>query len=268
MALAGHYKLDIHVMSLLDKNMNDYTLNRLMKSMSGKPLVLLEDIDSAGVGRDFDDSDDDWSDDGRGDRRKKKTSNVTLSGLLNAIDGVGAPEGQVLIMTTNHIDELDDALIRAGRVDVKVKLDWCSKSQTRKIFIRMYEQGFKRRTKIKGTDIECVCETRKSPKTLEIMSQEFADQIPEYQLSPAELQDFILMRKSDPQRAIDEVKDWAQKVIEEREKDEEQQKKDSNGCGDSENGDGNKTPPPSFEEVEKEKEGRLGRWMRAFQWFE
>lgn len=109
MALAGHFKLDIHIISLLDKNMNDYTLNRLMKSMTGRPLVLLEDVDSAGISRDFnDDSDDDDSDDEyAGRRRRHRTSRVTLSGLLNAIDGVSAPEGQVLIMTTNHIEALD-----------------------------------------------------------------------------------------------------------------------------------------------------------------
>ena len=37
--------------------------------------------------------------------------------VLNAIDGVGSHEGQILIMTTNHITRLDEALIRPGRVD-------------------------------------------------------------------------------------------------------------------------------------------------------
>ena len=37
---------------------------------------------------------------------------VTLSGLLNAIDGVGAQEGRLLFMTTNYVERLDEALIR------------------------------------------------------------------------------------------------------------------------------------------------------------
>jgi chaperone BCS1 len=39
---------------------------------------------------------------------------VTFSGLLNALDGVGAVEGRILFMTTNHMERLDPALIRPG----------------------------------------------------------------------------------------------------------------------------------------------------------
>jgi chaperone BCS1 len=42
---------------------------------------------------------------------------VTFSGLLNALDGAGAPESVLIIMTTNHPERLDAALVRAGRVD-------------------------------------------------------------------------------------------------------------------------------------------------------
>jgi chaperone BCS1 len=43
---------------------------------------------------------------------EKQGEGVTLSGLLNALDGVGSQEGRLLIMTTNYIERLDDALIR------------------------------------------------------------------------------------------------------------------------------------------------------------
>jgi mitochondrial chaperone BCS1 len=266
MALAGHFKLDIHVLSLLDKNMNDHSLNRLMKSMSGKPLVLIEDIDSCGIGRDFDDDDDsdDESDDGW--RRPKQTrSHVTLSGLLNAIDGVGAPEGHVLIMSTNHIEKMDEALVRAGRVDIKVKLDWCSRSQTRDIFLRMYSQNYKRRA------ASTEGQHNYSQAALEEMAGKFSERIPEFQVSPAELQDFILMRKSNPLKALDEVGDWANKMIQDRKEAEEEAEKRKNkknkkktaaGDGsDSEGEDGSRTPPPAFEDVAVSKESWL-RWMR------
>lgn len=42
---------------------------------------------------------------------------VTMSGLLNAIDGVFSRDGRVLIMTTNHPEKLDAALKRPGRAD-------------------------------------------------------------------------------------------------------------------------------------------------------
>jgi len=43
----------------------------------------------------------------------------SLSGLLNALYGVGSQEGRLLLMTTNYMERLDDALIRPGRVDQK-----------------------------------------------------------------------------------------------------------------------------------------------------
>lgn len=45
---------------------------------------------------------------------------VTLSYLLNLLDGVNENEGRILIMTTNCPDQLDPALIRPGRIDIVV----------------------------------------------------------------------------------------------------------------------------------------------------
>lgn len=44
---------------------------------------------------------------------------VTLSALLNCIDGAFAREGRILFMTTNHPDKIDPALLRPGRVDLR-----------------------------------------------------------------------------------------------------------------------------------------------------
>lgn len=41
---------------------------------------------------------------------------LSFSGFLNALDGVATQEGTVLFMTTNHVERLDPALIRAGRI--------------------------------------------------------------------------------------------------------------------------------------------------------
>jgi chaperone BCS1 len=43
---------------------------------------------------------------------------ITLSGFLNAIDGIGARDNRILIMTSNHAEKLDAALIRPGRIDM------------------------------------------------------------------------------------------------------------------------------------------------------
>jgi len=47
---------------------------------------------------------------------------ITLSGLLNAIDGIAASEDRILIMTTNYVDRIDEALIRKGRIDARYEI--------------------------------------------------------------------------------------------------------------------------------------------------
>lgn len=53
----------------------------------------------------------------RGKDSEKTQTALSFSGLLNALDGLGAPSGCVLVLTTNYIDRLDPALLRPGRID-------------------------------------------------------------------------------------------------------------------------------------------------------
>jgi len=63
---------------------------------------------------------------------------ITLSGLLNAIDGIGAQEGRLLFITSNHPDVLDAALIRPGRIDRQIHLDELSDAGAREMFTKFY----------------------------------------------------------------------------------------------------------------------------------
>lgn len=65
-------------------------------------------------------------------------SSVTFSGFLNALDGVASGEERIVFMTTNHIEKLDSALIRPGRVDLNVLIDDASPLQARTLFTRFY----------------------------------------------------------------------------------------------------------------------------------
>lgn len=49
---------------------------------------------------------------------EKDKAGVTLSGILNVLDGLVAREGRIVFATTNHLEKLDAALVRAGRFDV------------------------------------------------------------------------------------------------------------------------------------------------------
>lgn len=63
---------------------------------------------------------------------------MTFSGFLNALDGVASGEERIVFMTTNHIEKLDPALIRPGRVDLNVLIDDASPTQARSLFTRFY----------------------------------------------------------------------------------------------------------------------------------
>jgi SpoVK/Ycf46/Vps4 family AAA+-type ATPase len=59
---------------------------------------------------------------------------ITFSGILNGLDGISTSEHQIVFITTNHIEYLDPALIRPGRVDYIMRFDYATKEQIIDIF--------------------------------------------------------------------------------------------------------------------------------------
>ncbi|WVF67684.1 hypothetical protein IAT40_002443 [Kwoniella sp. CBS 6097] len=69
-----------------------------------------------------------------------KPSGVTLSGLLNALDGVASSEGRLLFCTTNWREDIDPALARPGRCDVWIEFKHATHSQARNLFMHFYDK--------------------------------------------------------------------------------------------------------------------------------
>jgi mitochondrial chaperone BCS1 len=63
---------------------------------------------------------------------------VTLSGLLNVLDGFYAPTGVLFVMTTNHVEKLDQALLRPGRIDYRLYLGKASERQKVELYRRFF----------------------------------------------------------------------------------------------------------------------------------
>lgn len=59
---------------------------------------------------------------------------LTLSYLLNLFDGTICRDGTIFAITTNHLENIDPALYRAGRVDVKIEFRKCDHYQVGQIF--------------------------------------------------------------------------------------------------------------------------------------
>lgn len=66
---------------------------------------------------------------------------ITLSDILNVIDGIIETPGRLLIMTSNHYDKLDPALVRPGRIDEHINLTNASKSTINDIYNYYYNKS-------------------------------------------------------------------------------------------------------------------------------
>lgn len=154
LALAGFFKMRIYIVSLSSITANEETLATLFAELPRRCVVLLEDIDSAGLTHTREDvnapavatavaagSGPDMVPGQVTPGRPMPApigGRLSLSGLLNILDGVASQEGRVLIMTTNHIEKLDKALIRPGRVDMTVHFGRADADMTAAIFRAIY----------------------------------------------------------------------------------------------------------------------------------
>ncbi|XP_073311165.1 AAA-ATPase At3g50940-like [Primulina huaijiensis] len=123
-AMANYLKFDVYDLELTDLRSNS-DLRRLLLWTANRSILVVEDIDASI------------------DLSERKTMQpqrrfsyhdqiqepkVTLSGLLNFTDGLWSSCGdeRIIIFTTNHIDKLDAALLRPGRMDVHIHMSYCT----------------------------------------------------------------------------------------------------------------------------------------------
>ncbi|RDB21472.1 Mitochondrial chaperone BCS1 [Hypsizygus marmoreus] len=127
-ALAGSLSYDICLLNLSERGLADDKLNHLLSNAPERSFVLIEDVDAA-FNKRVQTSEDGYQ------------SSVTFSGFLNALDGVASGEERIIFMTTNHVEKLDPALIRPGRVDMAELIDDSSSMQAKTLFTRFYGGG-------------------------------------------------------------------------------------------------------------------------------
>jgi chaperone BCS1 len=196
LSIASKFDMDIYVVSI--PSTNDKTLKCLFDALPVRCVVLLEDIDAAGAAcsRDFNAED---SDGDAGARMKK--NGVTLSGLLNLLDGVASQEDRVLVMTTNHPEKLDRALIRPGRVDKKVEFQLANRGIAKEIFHFIFGEHDSQ---------------QKERGEMESYADKFAAIIPESELSPAEIISYLLPHRFCPAVAIEQCSQWVDDLRQEK----------------------------------------------------
>ncbi len=122
-AIAAYLDLPIYLLNLANKEITDSTLSSLLGRLQ-RGIVVLEDVDAVLDGREI--------------KGRAPDSGLTFSGVLNALDGILAPEGRIVFMTSNHPEKLDPALTRPGRIDVQLELPNASTEQLVSLFSRFH----------------------------------------------------------------------------------------------------------------------------------
>ncbi|GAB2291477.1 hypothetical protein Dimus_025732 [Dionaea muscipula] len=155
-AMANYLGYDIYDLELTEVASNSELRKLLMKTTS-KSIIVIEDIDcslnlgnrkqgsSRRNGHQYDPPPDMRSGGPPGNQDAGGGNSITLSGLLNFTDGLWSCCGceRIFVFTTNHIDKLDPALLRSGRMDVHVYMSYCTMPALR-ILLKNYlgmEQG-------------------------------------------------------------------------------------------------------------------------------
>ncbi|KAL0570944.1 hypothetical protein V5O48_011014 [Marasmius crinis-equi] len=266
-SLAGELGLDIYVVSLSAKGMSDNTLSTLMGNVPSRCILLLEDLDAAftrSVSRDASSTGVPTKEEAEKTKEKESDgSTLSLSGLLNSLDGVAAAEGRLLFATTNHIERLDPALSRPGRMDVWVNFGHATKWQAEGIFKCFFpfkhsaasspapsepslpstptdetpsqspvtEASSSTSPDASSTHTTNTPGLRKpapllTEEELNVLAKKFASHIPEDELSVAALQGYLLRNKTRPRECVDEVAEWVEKEREVRKEVERKRKEE------------------------------------------
>lgn len=111
-AIATEHGLSLYYVTLSSVE-GDGDLTELVAEVGPRSVLLLEDVDVLHAAT----------------KRDDDTGGITLSGLLNVLDGVATPHGLITVMTTNHLERLDEALQRRGRADVVESVEPLSREQ-------------------------------------------------------------------------------------------------------------------------------------------
>ncbi len=138
-ALAVEYCRDLYILNL--STVNDATIHKAIRKVPPGSMLLIEDCDCV-----------------KATVSRAAESNVdnpplTLGGVLNALDGVIPLDDCLVVMTTNHVENLDPALIRKGRVDVSIEVPLISAKQVNEDYFERYGAVLNRTEPMLGCEV-------------------------------------------------------------------------------------------------------------------
>ncbi|XP_031371758.1 AAA-ATPase At5g17750-like [Punica granatum] len=175
-AMANYLKFNVYDLQLSNIR-SDSQLRELLLETGNSSILVIEDIDCS---IDLPER--------SAPTQKDPRSELTLSGLLNFIDGLWSSCGdeRIIVFTTNHVEKLDPALLRPGRMDMHIHMSYCM-YHSFKLLAANY-------LGIPDTDDENHCHRR--------VFTEIKSLLAKTQVTPAEVAE-ELMKSEDPHVALD-----------------------------------------------------------------
>ncbi|AYV77144.1 MAG: AAA family ATPase [Barrevirus sp.] len=140
-SLANEYGYNLYSMSL--RTVTDDLLPHIFLSIKKRSILLFEEVDcmtsrQKNIVKTTEEGEEEIKDNEFGlDGKKEKNNSLSLSAFLNALDGILVCEGLIVIMTTNHPEELDPALIRQERVHLHCRLE-----KSVEVYCKMFKRFF------------------------------------------------------------------------------------------------------------------------------
>ncbi|XP_006456037.1 hypothetical protein AGABI2DRAFT_180828 [Agaricus bisporus var. bisporus H97] len=180
-AIAYHFKLKIHLLSLSSRDLNDSRLHSLMASTKEGGIILIEDIDK---------------------QLNSSSSEITAAGLLQALEGSANTAAQIVFVTANSLEPLkpyEDTVFRHGRIDKKIRLGYADKAMAKSLFCSFFSS--------------CKSETADD---IEALSEQFSSVLLEDTWSMAHLEGYLLQYDDDIRKAVSEFAGWQEEQKKEK----------------------------------------------------
>ena len=136
-AIANHYNKQIYNINL---KLSRVKFFKQIISIPENSIVIFNDLDTIKVTnkRNIEDNTDT-----KNKKKDKDNENdndcIILADLLEILDGYAYLDKCIIIMTTNHIEKLDEALIRPGRIDHKIEFTYATNNQINQILKYYYK---------------------------------------------------------------------------------------------------------------------------------
>lgn len=190
-AMANFLRYDVYDLELTQVRSNG-DLRKMLLRTTSKSIIVIEDIDCSldlanSRGKKLASSSSSSSTRKRESKSEEKddtgSSAMTLSGLLNFTDGLWSccGEERIFVFTTNHVENLDPALLRPGRMDMHILMSYCMFPALKILAMNYLEMD----------------EHHLFPKVKEI--------IDDAHVTPAEVSEVFMRNREEPEKAMEEL---------------------------------------------------------------